>query len=193
MVFLLTFGTHGTILLCSSCARVILSCSAGSITPISVATAFISNVALYAVVFWMSRISLALSIARVFPTGTVARKSLVGMAVFFLGLSVFDGVFVAAFCLSGDPPDIAPVAEYRNCQPGTLRYVVAGAVISVCASAVLSLWFSQGIDLHVVLQPHFCQISWVPLCPSCFYGGSLFRQRKGVWCTEPYLRVSSLL
>jgi hypothetical protein len=51
------------------------------------------------------------------------------MAVLFLGMSVFVGAFVATFCLSGDPPDIAPVAEYRNCQPATLRYLVAGAVI----------------------------------------------------------------
>ncbi|KAH6910339.1 hypothetical protein BKA70DRAFT_1147351 [Coprinopsis sp. MPI-PUGE-AT-0042] len=93
------------------------------------------SVMMYLSIFWMSRVSLALSISRVFPAGTVARKSLLAMAALFFILFAFSCALIGSFCIwspSIYPPDMDILAEYQNCQPGTLRYfLVGGATATV--------------------------------------------------------------
>jgi hypothetical protein len=72
---------------------------AESATPLDVTDSGVLNTALYHLIFWISRVSLALSIARVFPTGTLARKALIAMAIAFFGFCIFTSTFGASLCL----------------------------------------------------------------------------------------------
>jgi hypothetical protein len=113
---------------------------AGAITPLSIADSGMLNSALYFHIFWTSRLSLALSVARVFPTGTMARKSLIAMAALFLGFCVFVSVAGASLCFAFPPLDISEkiaIPEYRNCQPGNLRYTIVGGLTAACASFII--------------------------------------------------------
>ncbi|KAH6914774.1 hypothetical protein BKA70DRAFT_554745 [Coprinopsis sp. MPI-PUGE-AT-0042] len=104
---------------------------AGAPTPLIYAKFSWLTVVLYFSIFWSSRVSLALSIARVFPAGTVARKTLLAMAVLFFGLFIITSVLVGSICSwspSIYPPETTIFVEYANCPPGTLRYLLAGGI-----------------------------------------------------------------
>ncbi|KAH6910347.1 hypothetical protein BKA70DRAFT_1466904, partial [Coprinopsis sp. MPI-PUGE-AT-0042] len=114
ITFWLMFGTH-----------------AGSSMTLSVTKIGWLNVVVYFFIFWMSRVSLALSIARVFPPGTVARKSLIAMAALFFFFCIFACVLNGSLCIWSPaiyPPEMMRFGEYKNCQPGTLRYFLAGGI-----------------------------------------------------------------
>ena len=91
-VFLwLMFGTRGTVhALAHSQPQLkhLLQVSSTNLPQIFLKLSWL-HIVLYFVILWISRVSLALSIARVFPIGTLARKSLVAMAIFFLFLCLF--------------------------------------------------------------------------------------------------------
>ncbi|KAH6910342.1 hypothetical protein BKA70DRAFT_1424889 [Coprinopsis sp. MPI-PUGE-AT-0042] len=89
------------------------------------------NIMMYFSIFWISRVSLALSIARVFPAGTVARKSLIVMAALFFIFFIFACILNGSLCIWSPamyPPGSIILEEYRNCQPGTPRYFLAGGL-----------------------------------------------------------------
>ncbi|KAH6914773.1 hypothetical protein BKA70DRAFT_554589 [Coprinopsis sp. MPI-PUGE-AT-0042] len=104
---------------------------AGAPTPLIYTKLNWLNLALYFSIFWSSRVSLALSIARVFPAGTVARKALLAMAVLFVTLLIIISVLIGSLCAwspSIYPPGTIILEEYANCQPGTMRYLLAGGI-----------------------------------------------------------------
>ncbi|KAH6914735.1 hypothetical protein BKA70DRAFT_1216851 [Coprinopsis sp. MPI-PUGE-AT-0042] len=126
ITFWLLFGTHAT-------TSSINHRSAGSTTPLPVAKSGSLTIGLFFSVVWSSRVSLALSIMRVFPTGTVARKTLLAMAVLFFSAFILACVFIGSLCL-GSPstylPETILLEEHGSCQPGTLRYIVAGSIMA---------------------------------------------------------------
>jgi hypothetical protein len=110
------------------------------------------NSALYFNIFWTSRISLALSVARVFPAGTVARKSLIAMAALFFGFGVFVSAGGAYLCLTSPPiypADKMVIPEYKNCQHGDLRYTLVGGVTAASASFILAFRMERSYSLVV--------------------------------------------
>ncbi|KAH6891833.1 hypothetical protein BKA70DRAFT_1201425 [Coprinopsis sp. MPI-PUGE-AT-0042] len=111
ITYWLLFGTH-----------------AESTTPLTVTKSCVLNMALYFPIFWSSRVSLALSTARVFPPGTLARRTLITMAVLFFGLCIFTFTLNGAICIwpaSIYSLEMIPWEEFRNCQPGTMRFYLA--------------------------------------------------------------------
>lgn len=111
---------------------------------------------LYFVIFWFSRISLSLSIARLFPVEMLARKSLVAMAVFFFIVCLFTCLLNAAICILSPltlPPEQILLPEYQNCQPGSLKYSLTGGItasvdfLSDILSIVVPLVFLWRITL----------------------------------------------
>ncbi|KAH6908837.1 hypothetical protein BKA70DRAFT_1188675 [Coprinopsis sp. MPI-PUGE-AT-0042] len=114
ITFWLMFGTH-----------------AGSSMTLGVTEIGWLNIAAYFLIFWASRVSLALSIARVFPAGTMARRSLVAMVALFFFFCIFTCVLDGSLCIWSPaiyPPEMMRFGEYKNCQPGTLRYSLAGGI-----------------------------------------------------------------
>ncbi|KAH6914739.1 hypothetical protein BKA70DRAFT_1396146 [Coprinopsis sp. MPI-PUGE-AT-0042] len=117
LTFWLAYGTH-----------------AGSIMPLSATRTGWLNLACYFSIYWVSRVSLALSIARVFPPGTVARKTLLAMAAIFASCGIFNCLIAGSLCLWS--PSIYPpgtdlfLEEYKNCQPGNLRHKITGGVMA---------------------------------------------------------------
>ncbi|KAH6910332.1 hypothetical protein BKA70DRAFT_1560933 [Coprinopsis sp. MPI-PUGE-AT-0042] len=73
------------------------------------------NIMMYFSIFWISRVSLALSIAR---------------ALFFI-FFIFACILGGSLCIWSPaiyPPGAIILEEYKNCQPGTPRYVLAGGL-----------------------------------------------------------------
>ncbi|KAH6914734.1 hypothetical protein BKA70DRAFT_1557117 [Coprinopsis sp. MPI-PUGE-AT-0042] len=101
VTFWLTTGTHG----------------AGSAMLLNATHTGLLNFTLYFSTFWTGRICLALSIAR----------------PFFFSCSIFNCVLLGSLCLwspSIYPPGTILLEGYKNCQPGNLRYNIAGGIMT---------------------------------------------------------------